>query len=144
MKNLIKLTVFFAVIAILSACGGGTDSTNDSEKDFIINWEFEEVGKTEFDAPITKVIMNVDGKDIILTENLEFSCSTLSDEDYALYKMPDKVLSGFTAWWAGGGYYFYVTLEHDKLVVMRAITDEMLSLDDLLYETFKEIPVSEL
>ena len=164
MKNFIKLTALFTVIAIFSACGdtsSNTESTNDSdsivtvrnvndqpvediEKGYIINWKFEEIGETEFGSPITKVIMNVDGMDIILIEELELSCSQLSDEEYALYRMPDKVLSGFLSWWAGGGYYFYVILEQDKMVVMRALVDESMPHDDLVYETFKEIPVSEL
>ncbi len=175
MKNILKTTVFITVIAIFYGCGENTTSktehTNDSvnevieennnnqpvenlektenieeiEKEFTISWRFEQYGETEYLAPITKMIMNINGKDTVLLDYYEFSGNEITDdgEYFALYKMPENTLSAFWSWYGGGGYYYYVIQEQDKLVVMRALTDESLSHDDLVYEIFKEIPVSE-
>ena len=90
--------------------------------------------------------MNINGKDTILLDYYEYSGNEIKDdgEYFALYKMPENTLSAFWSWFGGGGYYYYVIQEQDKLVVMRALTDEgMLPEEEFKYEMFKEIPISE-
>lgn len=79
-----------------------------------LQWFFNEVGKTEFDAPVTEVYLVVNGqKNFIVKENM--LVSETPAELFKDYEIPKDALVSCRGWWAGGGNDYWVTSENDEL-----------------------------
>jgi hypothetical protein len=72
-----------------------------------LEWVFNEVGRAEFDAPITEVYLVVNGqKNLIVKENM--LVSETPAELYKDYEIPSNALTSCRGWWAGGGNDYWV------------------------------------
>jgi len=162
-KLQLSVIIIFMIFVtnLFTSCGGKTtektettvketettvkETETDLSANSKISWEFIQNGEGEFGEPKNKVIMVVNGKKIVLIEELKESCNPIEPPMPVEYQMPKDAIAGFTTWWAGGGYYFYVVKNNDKFVVMRAGVDESMGEGyKLQYEKFKEFSAADL
>ncbi len=150
MKYLVRTFVLLSILwfAACKSGGDGAETKVDANKlpaELKLSWEFVTLGEAEFGAPITKVILKINDKSIVIEEKLQESCNELSAKDFADYKFPSGTLAAFTSWWAGAGYHYYVYKEGEKVIVMRAGVDEAMDENYVLqYEKIKEITATDL
>lgn len=96
---------------------------SDMKETTSLQWFFNEVGKAEFDAPVTEVYLVVNGhKNLIVKENM--LVSETPAELYKEYEIPGNALTSCRGWWAGGGNDYWVIPGTDGLEIYQRWIEE--------------------
>ncbi len=149
--NIMKIKLLFIqtffLCMLISATFAQTKKTNNAAtlpQEIKISWIFKELGRGEYEQPYTKVIAQINGKNIVILDTLSEQCSEIPKEGYKENLIPKTALAAFGSWWAGGGNRFYIAKQNNSnLVVMRMPLDESME-SPAPFVKFKVITAKEI